>query len=1029
MMTKTNDLGRTRIALLAAAMALLPLLAVALLISPFPALAQSEAPATPSSVTITRADGTVTASWPAVSGATKYHVTYSSDNGQSWTAASGGHPTNTITISGAANGKTYIVGVRAGNDAGQWSGWRNSAPSGPYTPPAPTPSPNPPGRPTSVTVTRGDGTVTADWPDVSGATKHHVTYSVDNGQSWSLATSERPDSDVTINGADNSKTYIVGVRAGNDAGWSGWRNSAPAGPYTPEPTPTPTPTPAPQIAPDAPASVTLTRDDGTVTASWPAASGATKYHVTYSSDDKRNWNAAAGSHTETSITISGADNDKTYYVGVRAGNDAGWSGWRNSEAAGPYKAPGIIVQDSSGNAITGLSISEGGEASYQVKLASQPEQDVKVRVGLSVRDNNDADITFKGEASDVAAIKLTFTPSNWNTGQTVTLAAAEDDDSANGARDAIHDAREGEYLYFTGNVSLAVTEVDNDDPPAAPSSVSVTRSDGAIIASWPAVSEATGYAVAYSAVGSGDWVTAASNQAGNSITISGVNNDHTYLVSASSRNKYGESNPSVSPAAGPYSKRPPATPLSVTVLRADGELTAFWNSGFGAESYHVTYTSDNGKNWSGAASDLPVGNGTTDITIKDLDNSKTYTVAVRARNKNGYSGWRNSSPSGPYVAIVAPPKPKNAVVYPSDKAATFIWDKPVDLGDAEVTGYQAAYWLNPGACGWPDTVQWYNIHGSNGDTVYHTVIGHHTENGERKPGLKNGVRYGVGLRAVNQGVPGPGVGTCLFPIAGVNPPSFVPPAPKSLNVIRGDGKITVTWHPSWSATGYQVDYKTYGSKDWKMAAWWNATTSIILNGTDNNTAYAVRVRGRNDRGDGPWRYMPVSVSNLGETKSGTSVVGKDSWAHTSQAAGFAVGANSNGYTLQSVTVKMADTVGSPTGLTVAIHASSGGNPAASATYTLSGDVPTSAGEYTYSCDGTCSLGAGAEYFLVLSATVPATGENYYRTERTISDNETNEPANAGWSIANVIKYSDDGGAWTDSLSSSTLLFKVAATVK
>ena len=249
--------------------------------------------------------------------------------------------------------------------------------------------------------------------------------------------------------------------------------------------------------------------------------------------------------------------------------------------------------------------------------------------------------------------------------------------------------------------------------------MTVTRSDGAIIASWPAAAGATGYTVTYSAVGSGNWITAASNQAGTSITISGVNNDHTYLVGASSSNKYGESPRKVSPAAGPYSEKPPATPLSVTVLRADGELNAFWNSGFGAESYHVTYTSDNGKNWTAAVSDLPVGNGTTDITIKSLENAKTYTVAVRARNKNGYSEWRNSAPSGPYVAIVAPPKPKNVKGYASDKALTFIWDKPVDLGDAEVTGYQAAYWLNPGACTAPETVQWYNIYGSNGDTVYH----------------------------------------------------------------------------------------------------------------------------------------------------------------------------------------------------------------------------------------------------------------------------------------------------------------------
>ena len=311
----------------------------------------------------------------------------------------------------------------------------------------------------------------------------------------------------------------------------------------------------------------------------------------------------------------------------------------------------------------------------------------------------------------------------------------------------------------------------------------------------------------------------------------------------------------------------------MTVLRADGELTAFWNSGFGAESYHVTYTSDNGKNWSAAASDHPVGNGTTEITIKSLENSKTYTVGVRARNKNGYSGWRNSSPSGPYVAIVAPPRPKNVKGYPSDSAVTFIWDKPVDLGDAEVTGYQAAYWLNPGACTSPETVQWYNIYGSNGDMVYYTM-----------PGLTNGTKYGVALRAVNQGTPGPGVRACLTPIAGVNPPPFVPPAPESVNVIRGDGKITVTWHPSWSATGYQVNYSTDGGNTWKMAAWWNATTSIILNGTDNATTYTVKVRGRNNRGDGPWSDsvtdpLPpsLSVTNIGATSATLTIAG-----HTGQ---------------------------------------------------------------------------------------------------------------------------------------------------
>ena len=106
-------------------------------------------------------------------------------------------------------------------------------------------------------------------------------------QSWSLAAFGHAGTSITFS-ADNAKSYVVGVRAGNDSGqWSDWRNSSPIGPYTPEPTPAPKPTPTPTPAPtppDTPASVTVTRADGTITASGYAVSNAAKYHVTYSSD-------------------------------------------------------------------------------------------------------------------------------------------------------------------------------------------------------------------------------------------------------------------------------------------------------------------------------------------------------------------------------------------------------------------------------------------------------------------------------------------------------------------------------------------------------------------------------------------------------------------------------------------------------------------------------------------------------------------------------------------------------------------------
>ena len=109
----------------------------------------------------------------------------------------------------------------------------------------------PPGTVSSVTLTRGDGTITATWDAVNGATKYHVTYTTDGGSSWHAPVTDNanyPTNSMTFN-VDNAKTYMVGVRAGNDSGWSGWRNSSAIGPYTPPPTSTPTPMPTPTPTP------------------------------------------------------------------------------------------------------------------------------------------------------------------------------------------------------------------------------------------------------------------------------------------------------------------------------------------------------------------------------------------------------------------------------------------------------------------------------------------------------------------------------------------------------------------------------------------------------------------------------------------------------------------------------------------------------------------------------------------------------------------------------------------------------------
>ena len=68
-------------------------------------------------------------------------------------------------------------------------------------------------------------------------------------------------------------------------------------------------------------------------------------------------------------------------------------------------------------------VPEGGWNTFQVKLTEAPSSDVSAAVS---RASGDSDISVLSGGA------LTFTPSNWNVYQTVTLAAAEDEDTDNG---------------------------------------------------------------------------------------------------------------------------------------------------------------------------------------------------------------------------------------------------------------------------------------------------------------------------------------------------------------------------------------------------------------------------------------------------------------------------------------------------------------------------------------------------------------------------------------------------------------------
>ncbi|MEV4169303.1 glycoside hydrolase family 48 protein [Nonomuraea sp. NPDC049709] len=110
----------------------------------------------------------------------------------------------------------------------------------------------------------------------------------------------------------------------------------------------------------------------------------------------------------------------SYSITARATDNAGLT--TTSSPVGitvsPNTGPALVVSP------TTLSVPEAGTATFGVKLSQAPSANVTV---TTARASGDADVTVSGGAS------LTFTPSNWNTAQNVTLAAANDSDTTSGS--------------------------------------------------------------------------------------------------------------------------------------------------------------------------------------------------------------------------------------------------------------------------------------------------------------------------------------------------------------------------------------------------------------------------------------------------------------------------------------------------------------------------------------------------------------------------------------------------------------------
>ena len=111
----------------------------------------------------------------------------------------------------------------------------------------------------------------------------------------------------------------------------------------------------------------------------------------------------------------------------------------------PIVPPGVTVSP------TSLTIPQGSSDTYTVTLRTQPTGNVMVAIS-----SNNTEVT-------VVPTTLTFTDTNWNTAQMVTVSAAQDTDTLDDSATLTHDPSGADYDSVS-NTTLTVTVEDDDDP-------------------------------------------------------------------------------------------------------------------------------------------------------------------------------------------------------------------------------------------------------------------------------------------------------------------------------------------------------------------------------------------------------------------------------------------------------------------------------------------------------------------------------------------------------------------------------------
>ena len=593
--------------------------------------------------------------------------------------------------------------------------------------------------------------------------------------------------------------------------------------------------------------VTVAPGNAQLVVTWTAVDNATGYTVQWTSGSQAyntgDRQATVTSGTTTSHTITGLANGTEYTVQVSATRTGANDGPPSDEMTGTPTVPtaaGITVSTA---ALTVTEQDSTGDG-YTVVLDTEPTADVVVTVAGHVG----TDVTANPTA-------LTFTMSNWETAQTVTVTADDDADTTDDSVALTHSAASADSGY-SGIAIAGVAVTVNDNDTAQVTGVGVVPGNAQLVVTWTAVDNATGYTVQWTSGGqgynSGDRQATVTSGSTTSHTITGLANGTEYTVQVSAtRTGANDGPPSDEMTGTPFTTPPPpvtdlAQVLGVSVTPGNAQLVVTWTAVDTATGYTVQWKSG-GQGYNTTNRQATVTSGsTTSHTITGLANGTEYTVQVSATRTGANDGPPSDEMTG------TPTVPTAAGIAVSTAALT------VTEQDSTGDGYTVVLDTEPTA----DVVVTVAGHVGTDVTANPTALTFTMSNWETAQTVTvtadddadttdDSVALTHSAASADSGYSG-------IAIAGVavtvndNDTAQV----TGVGVVPGNAQLVVTWTAVDNATGYTVQWTSggqgYNSGDRQATVTSGSTTSHTITGLANGTEYTVQVSAtRTGANDGP----------------------------------------------------------------------------------------------------------------------------------------------------------------------------------